>query len=270
MTEVANEGKCPAVRPARPFFSSGPCAKRPGWTPEALKGALVGRSHRSKPGKAKLKDAIERTKKLLGLPAGYRLGIHPSWSSGDKDRFLREEIEWMEQVTDSSITRSRQHYIRFTLPHTYRRLLFYGIDQEFSMGYGSINGFRASVASSFYWYDLEREEESTMRIFPFCFMDANARYEQNFTPSQAMQELMHYYRHIRKVNGLMVTIWHNNFLEQARVWCGFPLFKGSFVMLLTIALSWSLLFATASYYLVELPILRRKDRPFLTRRRGAP
>src|SRR5580700_10833553 len=56
----------PAVRPARPFFSSGPCAKRPGWTPEALKGALVGRSHRSKPGKAKLKDAIERTKTLLG------------------------------------------------------------------------------------------------------------------------------------------------------------------------------------------------------------
>jgi len=72
----------PAVRPARPFFSSGPCAKRPGWTPEALKGALVGRSHRSKPGKAKLKDAIERTKTLLGLPAGYRLGIMPASDTG--------------------------------------------------------------------------------------------------------------------------------------------------------------------------------------------
>ena len=78
MTEVVR----PAVRPARPFFSSGPCAKRPGWTPEALKGALVGRSHRSKPGKAKLKDAIERTKTLLGLPAGYRLGIVPASDTG--------------------------------------------------------------------------------------------------------------------------------------------------------------------------------------------
>ena len=78
MTEVMH----PAVRPARPFFSSGPCAKRPGWTPEALKGALVGRSHRSKPGKAKLKDAIERTKTLLGLPAGYRLGIMPASDTG--------------------------------------------------------------------------------------------------------------------------------------------------------------------------------------------
>jgi phosphoserine aminotransferase len=72
----------PAVRPARPFFSSGPCAKRPGWTPEALNKALVGRSHRSKPGKTKLKDAIERTKKLLGIPANYKVGIVPASDTG--------------------------------------------------------------------------------------------------------------------------------------------------------------------------------------------
>jgi phosphoserine aminotransferase len=78
MTEVTK----PAVRPARPFFSSGPCAKRPGWTPEALKGALVGRSHRSKPGKAKLKDAIERTRKILGIPADYKIGIMPASDTG--------------------------------------------------------------------------------------------------------------------------------------------------------------------------------------------
>ena len=75
-------GKIPAVRPARPFFSSGPCAKRPGWTPEALKNALVGRSHRSKPGKAKLKDAIERTRTLLGIPADYRCAIVPASDTG--------------------------------------------------------------------------------------------------------------------------------------------------------------------------------------------
>ena len=75
-------GNKPAVRPARPFFSSGPCAKRPGWTPEALKGALVGRSHRSKPGKAKLKDAIERTRKILGIPSEYKIGIMPASDTG--------------------------------------------------------------------------------------------------------------------------------------------------------------------------------------------
>jgi phosphoserine aminotransferase len=78
MTEVSK----PAVRPARPFFSSGPCAKRPGWSPESLNGALVGRSHRSKPGKAKLKDAIERTRKILGIPADYRIAIVPASDTG--------------------------------------------------------------------------------------------------------------------------------------------------------------------------------------------
>ncbi|HVZ68626.1 MAG TPA: phosphoserine transaminase [Rhizomicrobium sp.] len=75
-------GNSPAVRPARPFFSSGPCAKRPGWTAEALGGALLGRSHRSKPGKAKLKEAIDRTKQVLKIPADYRVGIVAASDTG--------------------------------------------------------------------------------------------------------------------------------------------------------------------------------------------
>jgi phosphoserine aminotransferase len=82
MTESAFDKKQPAVRPARPFFSSGPCAKRPGWSPEALKNALVGRSHRSKPGKARLKDAIDKTRAILGIPADYRIGIVPASDTG--------------------------------------------------------------------------------------------------------------------------------------------------------------------------------------------
>ena len=83
MTEVVR----PAVRPARPFFSSGPCAKRPGWTPEALKGALVGRSHRSKPGKAKLKDAIERTKALWNTADDIEITLEANPTSVEADRF---------------------------------------------------------------------------------------------------------------------------------------------------------------------------------------
>ena len=72
----------PATRPARPFFSSGPCAKRPGWSPENLKDAPLGRSHRSKIGKARLKDAIDRTRALLGVPDDYRIGIVPASDTG--------------------------------------------------------------------------------------------------------------------------------------------------------------------------------------------
>ena len=72
----------PAARPVDARFSSGPCAKRPGWTPEALKDATLGRSHRAKAGKAKLKLAIDLTREVLGVPANYRIGITPGSDTG--------------------------------------------------------------------------------------------------------------------------------------------------------------------------------------------
>ncbi|HEU4660643.1 MAG TPA: phosphoserine transaminase [Pseudolabrys sp.] len=72
----------PGVRPATPHFSSGPCAKRPGWNLQALKDAVLGRSHRSKVGKAKLKRAIDLTREVLEVPADYRIGIVPASDTG--------------------------------------------------------------------------------------------------------------------------------------------------------------------------------------------
>jgi phosphoserine aminotransferase len=72
----------PAMRPARPQFSSGPCAKRPGWAPENLSSAVLGRSHRSKLGKARLKEAIDRTRDVLEVPDDYLIGIVPGSDTG--------------------------------------------------------------------------------------------------------------------------------------------------------------------------------------------
>ncbi|MBI3437793.1 MAG: phosphoserine transaminase, partial [Proteobacteria bacterium] len=72
----------PAVRPADPRFSSGPTKKRPGWTTSALDGAVLGRSHRAKPGKAKLKEAIDRTRAVLGVPADFKIAIVPASDTG--------------------------------------------------------------------------------------------------------------------------------------------------------------------------------------------
>jgi phosphoserine aminotransferase len=78
MTETAK----PAKRPKCANFSSGPCAKRPGWTPKALDNAFLGRSHRAKEGKARLKLAIDQTKAVLGIPADYLVGIVPGSDTG--------------------------------------------------------------------------------------------------------------------------------------------------------------------------------------------
>ena len=72
----------PGVRPVTPHFSSGPCAKRPGWSLQALTDAVLGRSHRSKIGKAKLKRAIKLTREILGVPADYLVGIVPASDTG--------------------------------------------------------------------------------------------------------------------------------------------------------------------------------------------
>jgi phosphoserine aminotransferase len=78
----------PARRPARPWFSSGPCAKRPGWTLAALEPALVGRSHRAKPAKARIAEAIERSRRVLGIPDGWRLALVPASDTGAMEMIL--------------------------------------------------------------------------------------------------------------------------------------------------------------------------------------
>ncbi|MEQ8697352.1 MAG: phosphoserine transaminase, partial [Bauldia litoralis] len=83
MTDTAANGMAaPARKPSNPNFSSGPCAKRPGWSLEALRDAALGRSHRSKIGKSKLKQAIDLTREALEVPADYRIGIVPASDTG--------------------------------------------------------------------------------------------------------------------------------------------------------------------------------------------
>ncbi|MCA0398196.1 MAG: hypothetical protein LCH51_12400 [Bacteroidetes bacterium] len=147
----------------------------------------------------------------------YKVGIHPSWQSSvaPDTRLLKEELEWLEAVADVPVSRSRHHYIKFMLPQHYERLLAHNIMHDYSMGYGSINGFRASTCSTFNWFNLAKNEATELLIYPFCFMDANAYFEQKLTPAQAYAELKQYYYAVQKVQGCLITIWHNNILGTA-------------------------------------------------------
>lgn len=150
----------------------------------------------------------------------YPTGIHPSWQSGDDERLLQKEIGRLADITGNPVVASRQHYIRFTLPDTFRKLIAHKIGFDFSMGYGSINGFRASVASPFYWYDLKKETATQLMLFPFCFMEANSFYEQKDSPEQALKDMKHYCRVVKDVNGTFIMIWHNSFLGTDKLYEG--------------------------------------------------
>ena len=141
----------------------------------------------------------------------YDTGLHPSWQSIDPE-ILQEEKTYLEEVTGQQVFRSRQHYIRFTIPGTYRELIDAGITGEYSMGYGSVNGFRASTSVPFFWYDLEREQQTALKVIPFCFMDANSFFEQRQSPEESIREMKTYFEKVKRVQGQFVSIWHNTFL----------------------------------------------------------
>ncbi|MBK5271042.1 MAG: polysaccharide deacetylase family protein, partial [Bacteroidia bacterium] len=150
----------------------------------------------------------------------YTIGIHPSWQCGDHLSLINSEVKSLENIIGNKVTISRRHYLKFTLPRTFRVMIEAGITEEHSMGYASVNGFRASVASPFYWYDLEKEETTGLLLYPFCLMDANSLYEQKFTAEQALEEMRQYYNVIKSVDGLMITLWHNNFFGTEKLFAG--------------------------------------------------
>ncbi|HEY1112818.1 MAG TPA: polysaccharide deacetylase family protein, partial [Chitinophagaceae bacterium] len=162
----------------------------------------------------------EFRKLVQSLAAKYQIGLHPSWASNSEPHLLATEKGVLEEIIGKPVTLSRQHFIRWELPQTFRRLLALGITDDYSMGYGSINGFRASIATPYYWYDIEREEQTSLLLHPFAFMDANALFEQKQTPQQSLKELLFYYHAVRETGGTLTTIWHNTFLGTD------PLFRG--------------------------------------------
>lgn len=160
-------------------------------------------------------------KKLIQSHAEkYDTGIHPSWKSNEAISILKKEKNILEKITGNTIKISRQHYIRLSLPETYEQLLQAGIKKDYSMGYGSINGFRASVASSFYWYNLKSNKSTSLLLYPFCFMDANAHFEQKQNTETSYKELVQYYEACKKVNGLFITIFHNYILGSEKTFDG--------------------------------------------------
>lgn len=160
-------------------------------------------------------------KKLIQqIAKKYSVGIHPSYRSNDHEEELMVEIERLNSITSMQTARSRQHYIRFSLSYTYDNLVSHQIKDDYSMGYGSINGFRASTSNSFFWFDLSTNELSDLCVHPFCFMECNSFFEQKQNTVQTKEELLHYINEVKKVHGTFISIWHNFSLGSDPLWQG--------------------------------------------------
>lgn len=152
------------------------------------------------------------------LSLKHAAGLHPSWRSGAEKELLEKELQVLQKIVQKLVCVSRNHYLRFRLPDTYRRLLAAGISEEYSMAYGSVNGFRASYCQPFYWYDLEKETVSTLRVHPFCFMDATSFFNQGYGAAEAAEELQYYHDTVKGLGGEFITVFHNHFLTEQPQW----------------------------------------------------
>ena len=162
----------------------------------------------------------EQQRLIRSLEAWSTIGLHPSWQTGDQVGLLSKEKKSLETVLNRPVHQSRQHYIRFHLPSTYHQLIDAGITDDYSMGYGSVNGFRAGTSRSFQWFDLSRNINTSLRIHPFCYMEANSYFECKQSVDEAETEWRELEKLVRSVNGQMITIWHNIFLGSQKRFAG--------------------------------------------------
>jgi hypothetical protein len=151
----------------------------------------------------------------FGSPA-----IHPSYRSAGKPAVLQKEIQMLSSITGGDILASRQHYLKFKLPESYRQYMEAGIRKEYSMGYASHSGFRAGTSKPFYFYDLEQEMETPLKVTPFQVMDRTLKDYMKLSPISAVEKIRKLVDAVRSVNGTFVSIWHNDAFSDVGEWEG--------------------------------------------------
>lgn len=147
-------------------------------------------------------------------------GIHPSFYSNYKPGRMRLEQSRLQTMVKRDITKSRQHFIKLSFPVTYRELIDSDITDDYTMGFPGEIGFRAGICTSFYFYDLERETETRLRIHPFAVMDATLRYYMKIMPAETLSYVGPLIKEIKDVNGTFITIWHNESISDQKPWEG--------------------------------------------------
>jgi len=148
------------------------------------------------------------------------VGIHPSLRSNRNPKRLEEEIAGLSAAAGREIRTSRQHFLKFSFPKTFRHLVTQGITDDFSMGFATSTGFRAGIAAPFRFFDLYRNEETPLTIHPFTCMDVTFRDYLRLTPGESAERIKQQVDLVRSVNGEFVSLWHNESLSDAGRWAG--------------------------------------------------
>jgi hypothetical protein len=161
-----------------------------------------------------VKRLIQRIKE------GGTMGIHLSFgASSDKEKIEKEKRK-LSELAGNQIDMSRQHYLLLSMPQTYQSLLDNGIKEDYSMGYASRAGFRASVATPFRWFDLSKNEVTSLVVYPFAYMDGALNHSLKLQRADAERLIKKLTDEVKAVDGLFISSWHNSSLCNSGRWNG--------------------------------------------------
>lgn len=151
---------------------------------------------------------------LRGLSQEVEMGLHPSYQSSLQPDIFKKEKQRLEEIIRKPVSKNRFHFLRVKFPESLRILLSEKIKDDYSLGYSSMNGFRASTCTPFYFYDLEKEERTDLRLHPFIFMDSAMIDHIKITPVEAAESIKSMIRQVEKYGGEAIGIWHNYALSE--------------------------------------------------------
>ena len=146
------------------------------------------------------------------------VGLHPSYFTMKNESLLKKEKLRLEQILNRPVTKSRQHYLRLDMPETYQNLINLEVQEDYTMGYASHYGFRASTCTPFYFYDLDYEIQTPLKVYPFAVMDGTLRDYLELSNKRAYEVIIRLAKEVKKVEGIFSTLFHNETLSNKGRW----------------------------------------------------
>lgn len=149
--------------------------------------------------------------------AGFEIGIHPSYMSSADPVKMRSEKEALEKII-GPVAISRQHYLRYKTPDTFRQLIDLGIQRDYTLCRSTRPGPPTGVALPYRWFDLERNRATDLQLIPATVMDRSLQHYQGLQPAQASQAIALAIAQTKAVGGKFVIILHNETFSESGEW----------------------------------------------------
>lgn len=162
-----------------------------------------------------------RHQRLIQEVAKFTMvGIHPSYKSHVNENQLSKEVVRLHKITKHPTRHSRQHFLKFSLPTTFRRLINCGIEHDYSMGFADVLGFRAGTLRTFRWFDLEKNSITPLKVHPIAYMDGTLNDYLKLKPKEAIVKIDQIYSEAKQFGGQFFCLWHNETIGEYGRWKG--------------------------------------------------